>query len=73
MLVAEVPLGGSVTLREHKMPYNVNTFGVAAAVVSLKDPQHIKEERARNTAVETLVRDGILKHSKLRESIAAEA
>ena len=33
------------------MPYNVNTFGVAAAVASLKDPKHIKEERARNTAV----------------------
>jgi histidinol-phosphate aminotransferase len=29
----------------------VNTFGVAAAVASLKDPQHIKEESARNKAV----------------------
>jgi len=35
----------------YKMPYNVNTFGVAAAVASLKDPQHIKEEAARNKAV----------------------
>jgi histidinol-phosphate aminotransferase len=34
-----------------RMPYNVNTFGVAAAVVSLKDPAHIKEESARNRAV----------------------
>jgi len=34
-----------------RMPYNVNTFGVAAAVASLKDPQHIKDEAARNTAV----------------------
>jgi histidinol-phosphate aminotransferase len=36
-----------------RMPYNVNTFGVAAAIASLKDPQHIKEEVARNTAVRT--------------------
>src|SRR5881394_530510 len=35
----------------YKMPYNVNTFGVAAAIASLKDPQHIKEEAARNKAV----------------------
>jgi histidinol-phosphate aminotransferase len=34
-----------------RMPYNVNTFGVAAAIASLKDPNHIKEEVARNTAV----------------------
>jgi histidinol-phosphate aminotransferase len=34
-----------------RMPYNVNTFGVAAAVASLKDPAHIKEESARNKAV----------------------
>jgi len=34
-----------------RMPYNVNTFGVAAAIASLKDPAHIKEEAARNTAV----------------------
>ena len=33
------------------MPYNVNTFGVAAAAASLKDPKHIEEERARNTQV----------------------
>jgi histidinol-phosphate aminotransferase len=34
-----------------RMPYNVNTFGVAAAVASLKDPAHIKEESARNKSV----------------------
>jgi histidinol-phosphate aminotransferase len=34
-----------------RMPYNVNTFGVAAAIASLKDPQHIKEESARNRGV----------------------
>jgi len=34
-----------------RMPYNVNTFGVAAAIASLKDQQHIKEEVARNMAV----------------------
>src|SRR4029434_432023 len=34
-----------------RMPYSVNTFGVAAAIASLKDPAHIKEEVARNTAV----------------------
>src|SRR5471032_1414989 len=47
-------LGDAATVKKmaaYKMPYNVNTFGVAAAVVSLKDPQHIKEESARNKAV----------------------
>ena len=34
-----------------RMPYNVNTFGVAAAIATLKDPQHLKEENARNKAV----------------------
>src|SRR5262249_18515940 len=34
-----------------RMPYNVNTFGVAAAIASLKDQAHIKEEVARNTSV----------------------
>jgi len=38
-------------MARYRMPYNVNTFGVAAAIASLKDPQHIKEEAARNTAV----------------------
>ena len=38
-------------MARYRMPYNVNTFGVAAAVASLKDPQHIKEESARNKAV----------------------
>ncbi|HWW84208.1 MAG TPA: aminotransferase class I/II-fold pyridoxal phosphate-dependent enzyme, partial [Vicinamibacterales bacterium] len=47
-------LGTAETVRklaEYRMPYNVNTFGVAAAVASLKDQQHIKDEVARNTAV----------------------
>jgi len=38
-------------MARYRMPYNVNTFGVAAAIASLKDPAHIKEEAARNTAV----------------------
>jgi len=47
-------IGDAATVKKmaaYKMPYNVNTFGVAAAVASLKDPQHIKEEAARNKAV----------------------
>jgi histidinol-phosphate aminotransferase len=47
-------IGQAETIRKmtrYRMPYNVNTFGVAAAVASLKDPQHIKDEAARNTAV----------------------
>jgi histidinol-phosphate aminotransferase len=47
-------LGDSATIEKmaaYRMPYNVNTFGVAAAVAALKDPKHIEEERARNTAV----------------------
>ena len=47
-------LGDTATIRKMsawRMPYNVNTFGVAAAVASLKDPQHIKDESARNKAV----------------------
>ena len=47
-------IGQAETIRKmarYRMPYNVNTFGVAAAIASLKDPQHIKEEAARNTAV----------------------
>lgn len=34
-----------------KMPYNVSVFGVAAAIASLDDPQHLDEERRRNTEV----------------------
>ena len=34
-----------------RMPYGVSTFGVAAAIASLNDPQHIADERARNTEV----------------------
>ncbi len=47
-------IGEAATVKKmaaYKMPYNVNTFGVAAAIASLKDPQHIKEEAARNKAV----------------------
>jgi len=47
-------IGDAATIRKMsawRMPYNVNTFGVAAAVASLKDPGHIKEEIARNKAV----------------------
>jgi histidinol-phosphate aminotransferase len=38
-------------LAKRKMPYNISTFGVAAAMASLNDPRHIEEERARNTQV----------------------
>jgi histidinol-phosphate aminotransferase len=47
-------VGDAATIKKmsaYRMPYNVNTFGVAAAVASLKDPQHIKEESARNKGV----------------------
>jgi histidinol-phosphate aminotransferase len=47
-------IGEAATVKKmaaYKMPYNVNTFGVAAAIASLKDPQHIKDEAARNKAV----------------------
>jgi histidinol-phosphate aminotransferase len=47
-------IGDAATIRKmaaYRMPYNVNTFGVAAAVASLKDPAHIKEESARNKTV----------------------
>jgi histidinol-phosphate aminotransferase len=38
-------------LRRYKMPYNVSVPGIAAALASLKNPQHITEERSRNTEV----------------------
>lgn len=47
-------VGDAATIKRmsaYRMPYNVNTFGVAAAITSLKDPAHIKEESARNKAV----------------------
>ena len=47
-------LGSAETIKRmarYRMPYNVNTFGVAAAIASLKDPQHIKDEAVRNTGV----------------------
>ena len=34
-------------LARYKMPYNVSTFGVAAAIASLNDQKHIDDERAR--------------------------
>ena len=47
-------LGMTETLKplaKLKMPYNISVFGVGAAIASLNDPQHIADERARNTAV----------------------
>ncbi|HEX9367815.1 MAG TPA: histidinol-phosphate transaminase [Vicinamibacterales bacterium] len=38
-------------LAKLKMPYNISVFGVAAAIASLNDPQHIAGERTRNTEV----------------------
>ena len=38
-------------LAKLKMPYNVSVFGVAAAIASLNDPQHLADERKRNTEV----------------------
>ena len=38
-------------LAKFKMPYNISVFGIAAAMASLRDPQHIDDERARNTEV----------------------
>ncbi len=34
-----------------KMPYNVNVFGIAAAMAALNDGRHIAEEQSRNTEV----------------------
>jgi histidinol-phosphate aminotransferase len=38
-------------LARFQMPLNVSVFGVAAAVASINDPQHIADESARNTQV----------------------
>jgi histidinol-phosphate aminotransferase len=38
-------------LAQLKMPYNISVFGVAAAIASLDDPQHIADESRRNTEV----------------------
>jgi histidinol-phosphate aminotransferase len=38
-------------LEKYRLTYNVNVYGIAAALASLKDPAHIEQERARNTAV----------------------
>jgi histidinol-phosphate aminotransferase len=38
-------------MAKRRMPYNVSTLGVAAAIASLKDQAHIDQERARNTEV----------------------
>ena len=34
-----------------KMPYNISVFGIAAAIAALNDPQHLAQERTRNTQV----------------------
>ncbi len=39
------------SLAKLKMPYNVNVFGIAAAMAALNDAAHIEAERVRNTAV----------------------
>src|SRR6185295_3897491 len=47
-------IGDAATIKKlaaYRMPYNVNTFGVAAAVASLKEAKHIEDERTRNTGV----------------------
>jgi histidinol-phosphate aminotransferase len=38
-------------LAKLKMPYNVNVFGIAAAMAAINDASHIEAERTRNTAV----------------------
>jgi histidinol-phosphate aminotransferase len=37
-----------------KMPYNVSVFGIAAAIAAIGNPQHIAQERARNTEVRNM-------------------
>ncbi len=32
-----------------KMPYNMSVFGIAASLAAIADPQHLVQERARNT------------------------
>jgi histidinol-phosphate aminotransferase len=47
-------VGQAATMKrvaKRKMPYNISTLGVAAAIASLGDQKHIDEERARNTEV----------------------
>jgi histidinol-phosphate aminotransferase len=44
-------------LAHFKLPLNVNVLGVAAAVASLNNPDHIEEERERNTRVRKFTRD----------------
>lgn len=38
-------------LQRLQMPYNISVLGIAAAITSLGDPQHIEQERDRNTKV----------------------
>jgi histidinol-phosphate aminotransferase len=38
-------------LEKLKMPYNISVFGIAAAIVALRDSKHIEAERERNTKV----------------------
>ncbi len=37
-----------------KMPYNVSVFGIAAALAAIGNPQHLAQERARNTEVRAM-------------------
>ncbi len=37
-----------------KMPYNVSVFGIAAAIAAIGNPQHIAQEKARNTEVRNM-------------------
>ncbi len=37
-----------------KMPYNVSVFGIAAALAAIGNPQHLAQEKARNTEVRTM-------------------
>ena len=41
----------------YKLPANANILAIAAAVASLRDPDHIKNERARNTEVRRYTND----------------
>jgi histidinol-phosphate aminotransferase len=37
-----------------KMPFNVSVFGIAAALAAIGNPQHLAQEKARNTEVRTM-------------------
>jgi histidinol-phosphate aminotransferase len=49
-------IGAEATVRplaRLKMPYNINVFGIAAAMAALNDAKHIDDEKVRNTEVRT--------------------